>query len=395
MQTTLGVIGGGQLGRYFVLAARSHGYRTMVLEPDPNAPAGLVADEHLVANYDDESALARMAAECAAVTVEFENPPVSALEFLARLTVVRPSPEAVAIAQDRMREKELCRDLVLATAPWRAITTPNDIESILESGFTATSPAAANGYILKTARLGYDGKGQVRFDDLSELTRAWDRVGRVPSVLEVTVPLDAEMSVVLARNVKGEMVAYCPTLNAHLHGILDVSYAPIDGALAGRLGISDDVLSSALDTAVVIADHLSYVGVLTVEYFVSNGQLLVNELAPRPHNSGHWTLDAAKNSQFDQQVFTLIDAPLGDTSMTHESVAMGNLLGDRWQHGEPRFGVVEGNPNAHLHLYGKSEARPGRKMGHLTVTGSAANAVQAMHDLREAMTINDGSVVPQ
>lgn len=395
MQTTLGVIGGGQLGRYFVLAARSHGYRTMVLEPDPNAPAGFVADEHVVANYDDESALTRMAAECAAVTVEFENPPVAALEFLAHRTVVRPSPQAIAIAQDRVREKQLCRDLGLATAPWRSITTPNDIESITDASFTTTSSAPTNGYILKTARLGYDGKGQVRIDRLGELTRAWDHVGRVPSVLEAAVPLDAEMSVVLARNAKGEIVTYSPTLNAHVHGILDVSYAPIDAGLARGLGISDAVLRSALDTAVVIAEHLSYVGVLAVEYFVSNGHLLVNELAPRPHNSGHWTLDAAKNSQFDQQVFTLIDAPLGDTTMTHESVAMGNLLGDRWQHGEPRFSVIERHPDAHLHLYGKNEARPGRKMGHLTVTGGAASTVQAMRDLREAMTINDGSAAPR
>lgn len=393
MPETLGVLGGGQLGRYFVLAARAHGFRTVVLEPDPDSPAGKEADEHIVANYDDETALERMAAACTAVTVEFENPPVVALDFLARRVVVRPSPDAVAIAQDRRREKQLCRMLGLATAPWCAIATNSDIERTLAEGLDDSLTSTTDGFIVKTARLGYDGKGQVRIDDLGDLRHAWNELRRVECIVEARVPLDAELSVVLARDAEGTTATYAPTLNMHSNGILDTSVAPIDGLPNMCEVVPNDIRSLATATSVRIADHLSYVGVLAVEFFVSSGRLLVNELAPRPHNSGHWTLDAAATSQFDQQVRTLAGLPLGDTSMTSAMVAMGNLLGDRWANGVPRFSLAEEDARARLHLYGKHEPRPGRKMGHLTVLGETVDAdvVRTMRELRDNMTINDGS----
>ena len=391
MPDTLGVVGGGQLGRYFVLAAQRLGFRTMVLEPDPRSPAGQVAHEHIVADYDDTQALQRMADACRAVTVEFENPPVASLEWLAQRVVVRPAPHAVAITQDRRREKQLCADIGIATAPWVSIESAADVSRVRRDGL------AGSAFILKTARLGYDGKGQVRLASLDELPIAWQSLGDVPCVLEGVVPLDMEVSVVLARGADGAVATYALTRNTHVNGILDTSAAPLS-ATHGDTKLAD-AISSATTTALRIAEHLHYVGVLAVEFFVSDARLLVNELAPRPHNSGHWTLDAARTSQFEQQVRALVGLPLGDTSMTCEQVAMGNLLGDRWQFGEPHFALINGVDEARLHLYGKSEARPGRKMGHLTVLGSNvhgsnsldSNVLTHMRDLRDAMTISDES----
>jgi len=396
MPDTLGVVGGGQLGRYFVLAAQRLGFRTMVLEPDPRSPAGQVAHEHIVADYDDAQALQRMADVCRAVTVEFENPPVASLEWLAQRVVVRPAPHAVAITQDRRREKQLCADIGIATAPWVSIESAADINRVRRDGLAGST------FILKTARLGYDGKGQIRLASLDELPIAWRSLGDVPCVLEGVVPLDMEVSAVLARGADGAVATYALTRNTHVNGILDTSAAPLS-AIHGDATLAAAV-SSATTTALRIAEHLHYVGVLAVEFFVSDARLLVNELAPRPHNSGHWTLDAARTSQFEQQVRALVGLPLGDTSMTCEHVAMGNLLGDRWQFGEPHFALVNGVDEARLHLYGKSEARPGRKMGHLTVRGSNAlgsnvhgsnvhgsNVLTRMRELRDAMTISDES----
>ena len=391
MPDTLGVVGGGQLGRYFVLAAQRLGFRTMVLEPDPRSPAGQVAHEHIVADYDNTQALQRMADVCRAVTVEFENPPVASLEWLAQRVVVRPAPHAVAITQDRRREKQLCADIGIATAPWVSIESAADVSRVRRDGL------AGSAFILKTARLGYDGKGQVRLASLDELPIAWQSLGDVPCVLEGVVPLDMEVSVVLARGADGAVATYALTRNTHVNGILDTSAAPLS-ATHGDTKLAAAV-SSATTTALRIAEHLQYVGVLAVEFFVSDARLLVNELAPRPHNSGHWTLDAAHTSQFEQQVRALVGLPLGDTSMTCGHVAMGNLLGDRWQFGEPHFALVNGVDEARLHLYGKSEARPGRKMGHLTVLGSnvhgsnvhGSNVLTRMRELRDAMTISDES----
>jgi 5-(carboxyamino)imidazole ribonucleotide synthase len=355
----LGVLGGGQLGRYFVVAARTMGFRTMVLEPDAEAPAGAVADVHLVAAYDDPDALRRMASECAVVTTEFENPPAAALRTLAEQTLVRPSADAIAIAQDRRLEKRFLADAGIPVGPF----------TIVEDGAAPVPPGTAFPAILKTARLGYDGKGQAAVGQVGDLAPAWASLGGVPCVLEQRLPLDAEVSVVLARGPGGAIARYPVVANTHVDGILDltVAPAPVDPAIAAR----------AADLAVSIADALQYVGVLAVEMFVVAGDLLVNELAPRPHNSGHWTLDAARTSQFEQQVRAVCGLPLGDPGMAAPAAAMVNLLGDLWAAGEPRWEAALADSGSHLHLYGKRSARPGRKMGHLTVTAGSADEAAA------------------
>jgi 5-(carboxyamino)imidazole ribonucleotide synthase len=372
MGDALGVIGGGQLGRYFVQAAQALGFRTVVLEPDQLSPAGAVADHHIVAAYDDSDALTELADLCSAVTVEFENPPVAALEFLAERIIIRPSPNAVARAQDRRREKQFCVDNRIQVAPFAVIENLDDVGAIADRA-DELFPA-----ILKTSRMGYDGKGQQRLANYTELRGAFTALGNVPCVLEKLVPLDDELSVIVARGVDGEVVTYEPTRNLHVDGVLDVSSAPIPNS---------QVTEHARKVALRLAEALDYVGVLGVEFFVSGGELLVNEMAPRPHNSGHWTLDAAQTSQFEQQVRALVGMPLGSTAMTHPAVVMLNLLGDRWAHGDPNFALAASDSAAHLHLYGKSEAKPGRKMGHLTVVGNEMSQVLAhARQLRDAIT---------
>ncbi|MFT3851184.1 MAG: 5-(carboxyamino)imidazole ribonucleotide synthase [Ilumatobacteraceae bacterium] len=355
---TLGILGGGQLGRYFVLAARTMGYRTMVLEPDPGAPAGAVADVHLVAAYDDAAALDRLAESCAVVTTEFENPPAAALARLAAAVPVHPSPHAIGIAQDRRSEKRFLAAAGIPVAPFTVIESPDDV-ALAERDHTF--PA-----ILKTARLGYDGKGQITVAAADDLADAWDALDRVPCVLEERVVLDGEVSVIVARSAaaRSEPIAYPLCANVHHDGILDVTtvpgpYVPEAYELAGR-----------------IVTALGYVGVLAVELFVTPDGVLVNELAPRPHNSGHWTLDYSVTSQFEQQVRAVCGLPLGDPALTVEAAAMINVLGDAWTAGEPDWDAVLGHPSApKLHLYGKAAARPGRKMGHVTV--AAANPAVA------------------
>ena len=372
MGDALGVIGGGQLGRYFVQAAQVLGFRTVVLEPDQLSPAGAVADHHIVAAYDDSDALTELADLCSAVTVEFENPPVATLEFLAERIIVRPSPNAVAIAQDRRREKQFCVDNRIQVAPFAVIENLDDVGAIADRA-DELFPA-----ILKTSRMGYDGKGQQRLANYTELRGAFTALGNVPCVLEKLVPLDDELSVIVARGVDGEVVTYEPTRNLHVDGVLDVSSAPIPNS---------QVTEHARKVALRLAEALDYVGVLGVEFFVSGGELLVNEVAPRPHNSGHWTIDAAQTSQFEQQVRALVGMPLGSTAMTHPAVVMLNLLGDRWAHGDPNFALAASDSAAHLHLYGKSEAKPGRKMGHLSVVGNEMSQVLShARELRDAIT---------
>lgn len=353
----IGVLGGGQLGRYFVMAARTMGYRTMVLEPDALAPAGAVADVHLVAAYDDTAALDRMAAECAVVTTEFENPPAAALHRLAEAVPVRPSPHAIEIVQDRRTEKRFLASIGVPTAPFVVIETDGDL-TVAGAG-TVGFPA-----ILKTARLGYDGKGQVHVAHAPDLAAAWGQLGRVPCVLEQRLPLDREVSVVMARGLDGQVATYPVAANSHAHGILDVTVVP-------------DPIEHADELAVRIAEALGYVGVLAVEMFVVGGDLLVNELAPRPHNSGHWTLDVAATSQFEQQVRAVCGLQLGATRLTAGGAAMVNLLGDVWDGGEPQWADAVAHPDAHLHLYGKLEARPGRKMGHITVAADSPDEAEA------------------
>jgi 5-(carboxyamino)imidazole ribonucleotide synthase len=352
----IGMLGGGQLGRYALMSARTMGYRTMVLEPDPEAPAGKVADVHLVAEYDDPDALDRLGAECAVVTTEFENPPAAALEQLERVTLVAPSAQAVAIAQDRIAEKAFLVEAGLPVGPY-AVVDSSDADPEI------TYPA-----ILKTARLGYDGKGQRVVADGSEMRAVWRLLGSVPCVLEHALPLQAEVSAITARDPGGGVATYAVTENSHADGILDLSLAP------ATLGTS--ITDRAEGLAMAIADALGYVGVLAVEFFVVDGDLVVNELAPRPHNSGHWTLDAARTSQFAQQIRAICGVGLGDPSMTAPAVAMANLLGDLWDPGEPAWERALNHPDVALHLYGKTAARPGRKMGHLTTWGEWMEEVE-------------------
>ena len=380
MTAMLGVLGGGQLGNYFVLAAKNMGYQTAVLDPDPHAPAGVNADIHLVAPFDDLDALNQLASLCSAVTVEFENPPVTALEHLAQHVIVRPSASAVAIAQHRRAEKQFCQSIGLSVAPYEVLETQDDAARITSNGVAQTHlDPFSTPLIMKTSRNGYDGKGQQIIEQLSDTMEHWNSLGNVPCIIEQKIALDAEFSVIISRGEDGEIALFNPTQNVHVGGILDISTAPAQ--------LDAQLLEEGRLAATNIAEKLDYIGVLAVEFFVSHNSLFVNELAPRPHNSGHWTLDAARTSQFEQQVRALVGEPLGDPSMTCSAVAMVNILGERWANGEPLFDLAAGDSSAHLHLYGKKDARAGRKMGHLTVTGDHADAV--VHDavaLRQALT---------
>lgn len=355
---TLGMLGGGQLGRFFVLAARELGYSVWVLDPDPGSPAGAVASRHLRAAYDDAAAVDELASGCAAVSTEFENVPAATLERLAGSTVVRPGAAAVHVCQDRIDEKTFLRDHGIGHAPFAVVGSAADCAGADPSLFPG---------LLKTARLGYDGKGQVGVERPGDLGSAFDALGGVPAVLERRVLLDLELSVVLARSAGGEVRAFPPAENLHVGGILDTSIVParVDDVLRGE----------AVRLATAVAEGLGYVGTLGVELFVSGGRLLVNEMAPRPHNSGHFTLDGCATDQFEQQVRALCGLPLGDPS-AHSATVMVNLLGDLWRP-EPDWAALLAVPGVQLHLYGKAEPRPGRKMGHFTAVAPDLDAALA------------------
>lgn len=357
---TLAVLGGGQLGRMFTLAAREMGYKVLVLDPDPESPAGRAADLHLQRPYTDPGAIERIILHCSAATTEFENVPADVLRSLAVRLPVRPGVAAVAIAQDRIAEKEFFRSHGLATPAFASIASPADVP-----GATAGVPGP---WILKTCRLGYDGKGQARVTTPAEVAAAFDTMKRVPCILEQMVPLDRELSVVLARGEDGQSAPFTPGENVHERGILATTTVPAQ--------IAPEQAREATAIAVAVADALSYVGVLGVEMFVSDGRILLNEIAPRPHNSGHWTQDAAVTSQFEQQVRTLCGLPLGDARLL-SPVTMINVLGDAWDAGEPRWDLALADAGVKLHLYGKSQPRPGRKMGHLNVLGDRGDATLA------------------
>ncbi|MGB0114637.1 MAG: 5-(carboxyamino)imidazole ribonucleotide synthase [Ilumatobacteraceae bacterium] len=368
---TIGMLGGGQLGRYAVMAATSMGYRTIVLDPDPSAPAGVVANEHLVAAYDDPGALRRLGFDCAVVTTEFENPPAAALDELAEHVRVAPSPSAVRIAQDRIAEKAFLVDNGFPVGP-HAVLVGTDVPPNI--GATVDS-----GAVVKTARLGYDGKGQRRVSGEVETLAAWADLGGVACVVEQLLELEMELSVIVGRTASGDVEAWPVAENRHVEGILDVSIVPAQ--------VEPELADRAIGLAMAIADALDFVGVLAVEFFVVDGELLVNELAPRPHNSGHWTLDASTTSQYEQQVRAVCGLGLGATALTAPAIAMVNLLGDLWADGDPDWSAVFADPEAKLHLYGKAEPRPGRKMGHLTVTAQDAHvAATRAVALRAALT---------
>jgi len=359
---TLGVLGGGQLGRMFVHAAQRLGYRCLVLDPDPDSPAGRVAERHLCADYLDARALDSLAREAAAVTTEFENVPAQALRQLADRVPVAPRAQAVATCQDRALEKALFVRCGVPCAAHAAI----DGEPALGAVPDALLPG-----ILKTAQLGYDGKGQRSVEQRAQLTAAWRELGSARCMLERRLDLALEISVVLARGADG-MVSFAPFRNLHRDGILAVTQWP-----APRV---DDTLAGAADAAArSIASALDYAGVLCVEFFVDRqGTLYANEIAPRPHNSGHCTIDACDVSQFEWQVRVLAGLPLPAPRM-HSHAVMLNLLGDLWRDGAaPDWRGVLALPGAHLHLYGKAEARRGRKMGHLTLTAASAPDADAL-----------------
>ncbi len=351
---TLGLLGGGQLGRMFTVAARTLGYRVTVLDPDPHAPAAEFATRHLARPYGDPESLAELASTCSAVTTEFENAPAEALDAIAARAVVRPSGSSVAVAQDRRREKGFFAERGFPVGAWAAVESPAD--------FPAALAAVRLPALLKTARLGYDGKGQARIGTPAELGRTFAEWKAVPCVLEELLPLELELSVVLGRSDSGQVAVFPVAENRHTGGILDVTIAPAR--------IAPALAREAVELASRVAAALGYVGVLAVELFVVEGRLLLNEIAPRPHNSAHYTIDACRTSQFEQQVRVLCGLPLGDPSI-HTPAVMVNLLGDIWRGSEPNWTAVLEHPGAHLHLYGKREPRPGRKMGHVTVCEEA------------------------
>ena len=348
---TLGMIGGGQLGRMFTVAARTMGYNVIVLDPDADSPAGRMADEHILAAYNDDEALAKMAASCDVGTTEFENVPAETLRYLENHCPVRPSAQALEMAQNRIREKTFIRDHGLGTAPFFPIHNIEEIGPAFEQ--------LSNTAILKRAALGYDGKGQYVVSSTEEAEQAFKTMDGVPCVLEDRVDLAVEISVVVARSPEGDVLCYPVAENIHRNGILDQSIVP------ARVDV--DIADRAREVAMNLADALDYCGVMAVEFFITtSGELLVNEMAPRPHNSGHYTLDACITSQFEQQVRTICGLPFGDVSLL-SPVVMVNLLGDVWGDDQPRWAELLSCNSAKLHLYGKLKARPGRKMGHYCV----------------------------
>ena len=363
---TLGVLGGGQLGRMFVHAAQAMGYFTAVLDPDAHSPAGQVSHHHIRADYDDAAGLAALARVSDAITTEFENVPAAALATLAALRPVAPAASAVAIAQDRAQEKAHFVRCGVPCAPYAVIENAAQLAAV---------PADLLPGILKTARMGYDGKGQVRVTSAAELAAGWDSVGQVPCVLEKMLPLALECSVIVARGRDGRMVHLPVQRNLHRDGILAVTEV-----YASNLPLA--LMQQAVAAAKSIAHGLDYVGVLCVEFFVlEDGSLVVNEIAPRPHNSGHYSQNACDISQFELQVRTLAGLPLVQPRQ-HSAAVMLNLLGDLWftqsdTAQTPPWDAVLALPGAHLHLYGKQEAKRGRKMGHLNLTAATPEAARA------------------
>jgi 5-(carboxyamino)imidazole ribonucleotide synthase len=369
---TLGMLGGGQLGRMFAFRAHEMGYRVVVLEPDPRSPAGAVAEEHIVARYDDDAALRELADKVAVVTTEFENVPAPTLALLESLTRVTPPPSAVAVAQDRVAEKSHLQNAGFPIAAFAPVGSTAEARDAVRSLGGAS--------ILKTARLGYDGKGQALVTTPDEAAEAFSAMGGVPCILEERLMLERELSVVLARGADGGTAVFPVGENVHRGGILHSTMVP--AAIGPSLATEAQVLAHR------VAESLAYVGVLGVELFVANGgQLYVNEIAPRPHNSGHYTIDACATDQFEQQVRAACGLPLGDTRLV-SPVAMINLLGDLWAAGEPAWDKALAEPGLRLHLYGKAEPRPGRKMGHLTVL--AATPAEALKRAERAFAALGG-----
>jgi 5-(carboxyamino)imidazole ribonucleotide synthase len=367
---TLGVLGGGQLGRMFAMAARRMGYRVAVLVPGEDSPAGQIADLEIDAPYDDLDAVARFARQVDVVTFEFENVPTATAEAAARHAPVRPAGSLLHTTQQRRREKEALRAAGVPTVRFAAAATAGELDAALR---TVGAPA-----ILKTTAWGYDGKGQRRVPRTEDAAAAWHELGEPPVIVEQVANFTREISVVGARGLDGQIALYDPIANHHVHHILDVSVCPAELPAAVR--------TQALEITRTLLEQWQVVGVMCVEMFLlPGGELLVNEVAPRPHNSGHLTIDAHVCSQFEQQVRAVCNLPLGATAAVAPAAAMANLLGDLWSAGPPDWAAACALPGVALHLYGKREARPGRKMGHVTAReGGPAAATQVALAAREA-----------
>lgn len=362
---TLGVLGGGQLGRMFCVAARAMGYRVVVLDPDPLCGAGFIADAHIQADYADLPALEKMAAQCDVITLEFENIPSKSVHYIANKTTVYPVAESLEIAQNRDLEKQFAQKAGLQPVPYFALLQESDLQLAADTvGFPA---------ILKSNTLGYDGKGQFVVNDFSQLTTAYKEIAKVDCVLEKKINIRCEVSAIVARNAKSELASFPVAENQHRNGVLHMSIVPAR--------VAKKISQQAIDAAAILAEALSYVGVLAVEFFVSEeGVLYFNEMASRPHNSGHYTNDACVTSQFEQQVRMMCGLKPGDTRLM-SPVVMVNMLGDLWL---PDWLSIFLQNNIKLHLYGKTEARAGRKMGHFNVlaedVGSALAVAEGVFD---------------
>ncbi len=371
---TLGVLGSGQLGRMFALAARSMGYRVHTFSPEQDSPTGQVADREVVADYHDLDAVRAFARGVAVVTFEFENVPAATAQAAAEYAPVRPAGAVLHTTQHRLREKTFLASAGFPVTPFRPVHSAADLRAAAEAlGLPA---------VLKTAGFGYDGKGQVKIASLAEIEPAWQALGSQDALLEAFVDFEREVSVVAARGLDGRFAHFGVLENAHRAHILDVTLAPPD--------LPSEITTSAVEIARGIVEALEVIGVLCVEFFLTrSGALLVNELAPRPHNSGHLTIDACLTSQFEQQVRAICGLPLGSTEQLRPA-AMANLLGDVWQAGEPDWAAACAFPGVKLHLYGKQQARPGRKMGHLTALAeSAAEAERVVRAARAALSPGD------
>ncbi len=368
----LGVLGGGQLGRMFAIAARRMGYRIHTFSPDDDSPTGQVADLEVTASYEDLEALRTFARGVDVVTFEFENVPIEAIDAVEEFAPVRPSGVALHTTQQRAREKTFLADRGIPTVPFAAAVT---LDELWDAVTRVGTPA-----VIKTAAFGYDGKGQHKAATPADVEHIWKAIGSQEAVVEKFINLQAEISVVAARGIGGEVAAYPPFENRHRHHILDLTTVPA--------AVPPTVAKQAVDITRTVLEELQYVGVLCIEFFLStDGKLMVNELAPRPHNSGHLTFDAAVTSQFEQQVRAICALPLGSPDIPRPA-AMANLLGELWADGEPNWAAACRFGDVKLHLYGKTAPRPGRKMGHLTaVARTVEEAQERVIAARDALLI--------
>ena len=379
--TTIGMLGSGQLGRMFAFAAHRLGYRVHVFSPESDSPAGQVADFETVADYEDIAALGEFARQIDVATLEFENIPVASLRILEQQVPVRPGPGVLETTQDRLKEKQALSQAGFPVTEFREVCSLAELKSAFDSD-TATHKFAA---ILKTASWGYDGKGQSRIQTADDLEPAWKTLQCDRAILEAFVDFECELSVIAVRSVTGEVACYDPVRNEHHNHILSRSVSPS--------GLPPEIVAEAKQIATAIVDSLSVIGVMCVEMFLTKqNRLVVNELAPRPHNSGHLTIEAHATSQFEQQVRAVCGLPLGETRQVRPAT-MSNLLGDLWEQGQPDFPKIMAMPDTQLHLYGKSAARNGRKMGHVTTLGESAKeaadkADRAMEILRGKQSVD-------